>query len=406
MSLSHPAQLPSEQDNFSAHGLDLPRRFRRSRAILLPDPKRAIVDLLGSAGISVNGPNPWDMRVNDARVYPRIVAQGSLGLGEAYMDGDWDCAALDQFFERAIEARIADKLGLTLPLALLLMRAKLQNRQNMRRAKEVAAVHYDLPVDIFEATFDRRLTGSCGYWKDATDLDGAQEAKLDLVCRKIGLKEGDSVLDIGCGWGSFIGFAAERYGAECHGVTVSRVQHDYVMKRYAGAPVHPRLEDYRAYSGPKADHIVSIGMFEHVGAKNHRAYFECAHRYLKGNGLFLLHTIWENDRFPAIDPWQNKYIFPNGDLPSLGEIASAVEGLFVVEDVHNFGPYYDKTLMAWNENFQSRRDEMQARHGDRFCRLWEYYLLQNAAAFRTRHINVGHFVLSPKGVPRGYQSVR
>jgi cyclopropane-fatty-acyl-phospholipid synthase len=382
--------------------------------LTLPSPKwvrsfdrsRRIADLFALADVTIGGSRPWDIRVHRDRFYRRMLAGGSLALGESYMDGDWDCDALDQFFDRVISKRLGATLGMTLPLALLIMVSRLQNRQTVSRARQAADVHYDLPVDIFEATFDRRLTGSCGYWANATTLDDAQEAKLDLVCRKIGLKERDTVLDIGCGWGSFIGYAAERYRAECFGVTVSPVQVDYTKKRYAGVAAHPVLQDYRKYTGPQADHLVSMGMFEHVGSKNYRTYFECARRYMKDDGLFLLHTIWENERYPTIDAWQDKYIFPNGDLPSVGQITTAVEGLFVVEDVHNFGVFYDKTLMAWNEKFQSNRAEMAKRHGERFCRMWEYYLLQSAGAFRCRHISVGQFVLSPHGVRGGYQSVR
>jgi cyclopropane-fatty-acyl-phospholipid synthase len=295
---------------------------------------------------------------------------------------------------------------MTLPLALLMLAARLTNRQSVARSGKVAEAHYDLPADIHEATYDKRMTASCAYWKDAQTLDQAQKNKLDLICRKVGLKPGHTVFDIGCGWGSFIGFAAEKYGALCTGVTVSSEQVAYARRRYAGLPVEPLLMDYRLYRGPKVDRVISVGMFEHVGAKNYRTYFECARRLLKDDGIFLLHTIWENERHPVIDAWQDKYIFPNGDLPSLGEIASAVEGLFVVEDVHNFGADYDKTLMAWNGNFQSRRAEMAARHGERFCRMWEYYLLQNAAAFRCRHISVGQLVLTPHGLRGGYQAVR
>jgi cyclopropane-fatty-acyl-phospholipid synthase len=368
--------------------------------------KHRVAELFRLADIEIGGSRPWDIRIHQERFYQRVMAQGSLGLGEAYMDGDWECEALDQFFDRVIGHRLSDRLGFTLPLALLVAVSRFQNRQTMKRARQAADVHYDLPVDIFEATFDTRLTGSCGYWQNAATLDEAQDAKLDLICRKIGLQRGDTVLDIGCGWGSFLGYAAEHYGADCLGVTVSPVQAEYAKRRYAGLPVKPLLQDYRDYAGPKADHLVSMGMFEHVGAKNYRTYFECARRYMKEDGLFLLHTIWENERYPTIDTWQNKYIFPNGDLPSVGEIATAVEGLFVVEDVHNFGVYYDKTLMAWNEKFQSHRSEMVSKHGERFCRMWEYYLMQSAGAFRCRHISVGQFVLSPHGLRGGYQSVR
>lgn len=368
--------------------------------------RRAFTDFFALAGIMVDGPNPWDMCVNDERVFNRLLAGGSLGLGEAYMDGDWDCPALDQFFDRVISAHLSDKIGLTLPMATLMLAARLKNRQSVARAGQVADTHYNLPTDIHEATYDRRLTASCAYWKDAANLDQAQENKLDLICRKIGLQPHHTIWDIGCGWGSFVGFAAEKYGAHSTGVTVSSEQVAYIQKRYRGLPIRPLLMDYRTYDGPKVDRVVSVGMFEHVGAKNYRTYFEAARRALKDDGLFLLHTIWENERHPVIDAWQDKYIFPNGDLPSMGEITSAVEGLFVVEDVHNFGAYYDNTLMAWNANFQRRRDEMEQRHGNRFCRMWEYYLLQNAAAFRCRHISVGQFVLSPNGLRGGYESVR
>jgi cyclopropane-fatty-acyl-phospholipid synthase len=368
--------------------------------------EQAVTELLARGKIQVNGPNPWDPRINNSRFYSRVLGQGSLGLGESYMDGDWDCESLDQLFDRVISSHLSESVRFTPSTALLVLRARLQNLQTTKRAGQAADVHYDLPLDIFEATFDVRLTGSCAYWSDASDIDTAQEAKLNLVCRKIGLKPGQLVLDIGCGWGAFMGIAAERYDALCQGVTVSSVQVNYVRNRYAGLPIEPRLEDYRKYSGPRADHVVSMGMFEHVGSKNYRTFFRRIREYMKDDGLFLLHTIWENERYPTIEPWQNKYIFPNGDLPSVGEITTAAEGLFVLEDVHNFGPHYDRTLMAWNAKFQSNRSSVASKHGERFCRMWEYYLLQSAGAFRSRHISVGQFVFSPNGLRAGYEAVR
>jgi cyclopropane-fatty-acyl-phospholipid synthase len=221
------------------------------------------------------------------------------------------------------------------------------------------------------------------------------------------LKERDTVLDIGCGWGSFIGYAAERYRAECFGVTVSPVQVDYAKRRYAGVAAHPVLQDYRNYTGPKVDHLVSMGMFEHVGSKNYRTYFECARRYMKDDGLFLLHTIWENERYPTIDAWQDKYIFPNGDF--------AVGGARSPRLSRGCSSWKTSTILAssmteplWPGTTSSKSTEPRwaSRHGERFCRMWEYYLLQSAGAFRCRHISVGQFVLSPHGVRDGYQSVR
>jgi cyclopropane-fatty-acyl-phospholipid synthase len=370
------------------------------------DSRKVVTELLARAGVTVNGKNPWDIRVHDDRLFSRILSHGSLGLGEAYMDGDWDCDALDEFFDRVISAKISDQLRLTLPVAVMIARERLLNRQSLSRSGKCAEVYYNLPAEVFEATFDRRVAGSCGYWKSAATLDEAQDAKLDLICRKIGLREGESVLDIGCGWGSFVGFAAERYGAICHGVTVSAVQVDYIKKRYANAPVYPTHNDYRNYPGPKVDHVVSVEMFEQVGAKNYRTYFERVRSYMKEDGLFLLHTNWENERYPVIEPWQDKYFFPNADLPTIGEVASATEGLFVIEDVHSLGVDYDKTLMAWNAKFQSNRAEIERKYDRRFCRMWEYFFLETAGAFRCRHIGVGQIVLSPNGRRGGYQSIR
>lgn len=368
-------------------------------------------DLLAKAQIEINGRHPWDIQVHNEALYGRVLAHGALAFGEAYMDCWFSCERLDEFFARAVAARLSEKLPLSINLALLMARSKLQNRQTRRLAKQAADVHYDLPVEVFEATFDDRLTGSCGYWPKAKNLNEAQDAKLDLICRKVGLRAGQNVLDIGCGWGAFMGFAAERYGVSCTGVTISKDQVAYGRKRYAGQKVDPRLEDYRDLKHEPFDNIASMGMFEHVGQKNYRTYFESARRLLKEDGLFLLHTIWGNE--PAtLDPWIDKYIFPNGALPTIGQIGTAVHGLFVVEDLHNFGPDYDKTLMAWNEKFQSNREAVAAlmgrrgADGERFCRMWEYYLLSCAGGFRSREISVGQMVLSPRGVRGGYFTVR
>jgi cyclopropane-fatty-acyl-phospholipid synthase len=362
-------------------------------------------DLLHEAGVELNGPSPWDIQVHRPELYARVLAEGSLGLGEAYMDGWWDCERLDEFFHRVLAAELPKKLKLTPGLAWLVLRSMISNRQRKSRVWQAAEVHYNLDVAVFEATFDRRLTGSCGYWAEAEDLDGAQEAKLDAICRKVGLKSGQRVWDIGCGWGAFMGYAAERYGADCVGVTISEEQARYGRARYAGLPVEFQVIDYRNFRG-EADHVVSMGMFEHVGPKNYRAYFEAARRALRPGGLFLLHTIFAKEPWPAIDPWLDKYIFPNGVLPTVGQIGKAVEGLFVIEDVENFGADYDRTLMAWRDRFRSHWAAMADRYGERFCRMWDYYLCCCAGGFRGRGISVGHFVLSPDGVPGGWRRPR
>ncbi len=365
---------------------------------------RATVDLLGKAEIQINGSSPWDMQLKAPGVPERAFSKGNLGLGEAYMDGAWEAEELDEFFARLLGTRLTDQIQ---PVRLLghALSARLLNRQDMKRAKQVGEVHYDLGNDFYAAMLDSRMTYTCGYWENATTLEQAQEAKLDLVCRKLHLKPGMRVLDIGCGWGSFMAYATEKYGVECVGISISKEQVAWARQRYSHLPLEFRLQDYREVN-EQFDAIASIGMFEHVGRKNYRTYMKMAHRCLKKDGLFLLHTIGKNLRKSAPDPWIDKYIFPNGDLPSVGQIGDAVDNLFVVEDLHNFGADYDKTLMAWFRNFDASWAHFADELGERFYRMWRYYLLSCAGAFRARDIQLWQWVLSKEGVRDGYRRER
>ena len=362
--------------------------------------EQLIERLLAKADIRLGGDRPWDIHLNVPGVAERLFAQGSLGFGEAYMDGAWDVERLDDFFCRVLRARLDREVH---PWSLVphILRSRFLNLQNMRRAWQVGAAHYDLGNDFYEAMLDPRMTYTCAYWKNSATLAQAQEAKLELVCRKLGLAPGMRVLDIGCGWGSFMSYAAQHYGVTCVGVTVSKEQTEWARHRYSGLALDFRLQDYRDTTG-QFDRIVSIGMFEHVGRKNHRAFAEVAHRCLTDDGLFLLHTIGQNERSAATNPWIDKYIFPNGDLPSLGQIGEAVQSLFVVEDVHNFGADYDRTLMAWHANFEAAWPRFADTLGERFRRMWRYYLLSCAGAFRARDMQLWQCVLSKYGVPDGY----
>lgn len=367
---------------------------------------RAVIDdLLTKADVRIGGDRPQDIAVHDERLFSRIIRHGTLGLGEAYMDKWWDANALDVFTEHVINARLENKVKKNFATFVTFVKAFLFNLQSQARASIVGEVHYDLGNDLYEAMLDTRMVYTCGYWKEALTLDEAQEAKLHLVCRKIGLKAGDRILDIGCGWGSFAKFAAEKYGASVVGITISKEQAALAEKRCAGLPVEIRVQDYRDVD-EQFDHLISLGMFEHVGVKNYDSYFEMANRCLKDCGIFLLHTIGNNHTVYGTNPWIGKYIFPGGQLPSVAQIGKAIEGLFIMEDWHNFGPDYDKTLMAWYRNFDAAWPMLNAKYGERFYRMWKYYLLTCAGAFRARDIQLWQVVLSKNGVPGGYTSVR
>jgi cyclopropane-fatty-acyl-phospholipid synthase len=366
--------------------------------------KKFVEDLFAIADIKINGDRPWDIQVKNEKFYDRFVSQGSLGMGESYMDGWWDAEKLEEFFERALRNNLNRKVKRNFATLGIYLQAKIFNLQKSD-AFHIGKHHYDIGNDLYEAMLDKRLTYTCGYWKDAKNLDEAQEAKLDLVCKKIGLKKGQKVLDIGSGWGSFIKFAAERYGATCVGLTVSKEQVDYANSTRGDLPIETRLQDYRDIN-EKFDHVVSLGMFEHVGDKNYRTYMEKVDSLLKDDGLFLLHTIGSNISTADPDPWIAKYIFPNSTLPSIAQIAKAAEELFIMEDWHNFGTDYDKTLMVWFNNFNNNWPNLKSKYGDRFYKMWKYYLLAFVGSFRARNIQLWQIVFSKKGAEGGYRSIR
>ncbi len=368
--------------------------------------KKRYTNYLDQIGITLNGAARRDPKIHDERLYARIFFQGTLGLGEAYMDGWWSAEALDEFFTCTLHRRVHGGGGPVAAVGLAArLRASLFNPQSPSRSLQVGKRHYNAGNKLFAAMLDSHMNYSCGYWKDAQDLETAQQAKMKLVCEKLRLEPGLKVLDIGCGWGGVAKYAAENYGVSVTGVTVSEEQTRYAQRLCKDLPVEILLLDYRQLTG-RFDRIYSIGMFEHVGYKNYRTYMRIVRQLLDESGLFLLHTIGSDFTVKTADAWIGKYIFPNSMLPSASQIARACDGLMLIEDWQNFGAYYDPTLMAWFENFDSRWPELKSDYDERFYRMWKYYLMVCAGAARARSNQLWQIVMSPYGVNGGYQSPR
>jgi cyclopropane-fatty-acyl-phospholipid synthase len=354
-----------------------------------------------AADIRVGGDRPWDVQVHDDRTFARVLATGTLGLGEAYMDGWWDCDAIDQMVERAQATGLAGSLSTRLAPAQAVA-STVGNRQSKRRSREVGRRHYDIGNDLYRRMLDDRMLYSCGYWRTATTLAESQEHKLDLVAAKLGLEAGMRVLDIGCGWGGAAAYFAETRGCEIVGVTISEQQATLARERCVGLPVDIRLQDYRDVDEP-FDRIYSIGMFEHVGVRNYGAYMQTCRRLLREpDGLTLLHTIGGSRSRRATDPWVAKYIFPNSMLPSAKQIAAAAEGVLQLQDWQNFGPDYDRTLMAWHDNVEAAWPDLPD-YDERFRRMWRFYLLSSAGSFRSGGLQLWQIVFSRDGLRASFR---
>ncbi|UJD94478.1 cyclopropane fatty acyl phospholipid synthase [Lelliottia amnigena] len=365
---------------------------------------RIVSELLSRAGITVNGPAPSDIQVKHTDFFKRVLQEGSLGLGESFMDGWWECERLDVFFNNVLRAGLDNQLPHHLRDTLRIASARLFNLQNKKRAWIVGKEHYDLGNDLFTRMLDPLMQYSCAYWKDASTLEEAQLAKLHLICEKLQLQPGMRVLDIGCGWGGLAYYMAKNYGVSVVGVTISAEQQKMAQDRCEGLDVTILLQDYRDLHD-QFDRIVSVGMFEHVGPKNYDTYFSVTDRNLKPDGVFLLHTIGSKKTDHTVDPWINKYIFPNGCLPSVRQIAKASEPFYVMEDWHNFGADYDTTLMAWHTRFLASWPDIADNYSERFKRMFSYYLNACAGAFRARDIQLWQVVFS-RGVEHGLRVPR
>jgi len=366
--------------------------------------KELIEQMLNHAEIQLNGSNPWDIAVRDERLYNRLLKQGELGFGESYVDGWWECERIDLLTEKIARADIHKKIRLNKTFIAKAALHYLFNPQTKRKSKKVATDHYDIGNDLYSRMLDKEMSYSCGYWKYAGNLDQAQEHKLEMICQKLELKPGMRLLDIGCGFGAMAKHAAKNHGVEVVGITISKEQKALADEKCRGLPIEIRLTDYRDMH-EEFDRIVSIGMFEHVGRKNYEAFMQVAHRNLKKEGLFLLHTIGNNRSVSTGSPWILKYIFPNSMIPSIKQIGKSIENRFLMEDWHNFGPDYEKTLLAWHKNFNDHWDEIKQHYDERFKRMWNFYLLYCAGAFKARYLQLWQVLLS-KGSAAGSHRIR
>ena len=367
--------------------------------------KAAIEHLLLSTGVKINGTEPYDISVHHSDFFSRILKEGSLGFGESYVEGWWDCKELDTLFYKLFKAGIEKKIKSNWQLAFLFAKAKLLNLQTRSRAQKAIAHHYDIGNVLYERMLDPLMMYSCGYWKNVTGLNEAQEQKLKLICEKLDLKPGQKVLDIGCGWGGFAYYAAKNYGVNVVGITISKEQRNVAIMKCQGLKVEIRLQDYRDIN-EKFDRIVSIGMLEHVGYKNYRTFINIICDNLTAEGICLLHFIGSNVKEIKTDPWIHRYIFPNGVIPSLSQIGEAIEGKLIMEDCHNIGPHYDYTLMSWKENFKNSWESLKSDYDAPFYRMWNYYLSCSAASFRSRRLNLWQLVLTKPSFSASYESVR
>ncbi len=363
--------------------------------------REKLAQLLGDTGIRLDGANPWDPAIHDDRVFGRILRAGMLGAGEAYVDGDWDCVALDELAARLARLGLDQKIGALWRDVGEWLVARFVNRQRGRSAIANGRAHYDIGDDLYAAMLGSTMVYSCGYWAKAANLDDAQRAKHELVCAKLELHAGQTLLDVGCGYGELARHAAAEHGVRVVGVTVSHHQAQHARRRCAGLPVEIQELDYRDIHG-RFDRIVSIGMLEHVGLRNYERFFAQMRRLLAPDGLFLLHSIGSWRDSPTFDPWLERYIFPGAMLPSALQIARALDGKLVIEDWQNFGADYDRTLLAWHTNFERAWPSL-VHYGERFQRMWRYYLLVSAGAFRARRNQVWQLVLCQDGHRGGYR---
>jgi cyclopropane-fatty-acyl-phospholipid synthase len=361
--------------------------------------ERIVRRAFDDAGVEIDGTRPHDVRVHDPSFYARLARNPAFQLGETYLDGLWDCDAIDELLDRLVRSGVAGAHDHGGRFQLRSAWARVRNRQSRGRAGDVATAHYDLDPELYRRMLDDTMTYTCAYWRDGAEtLGDAQRNKLRMICDKLDLQPGEALLDIGCGFGGLAAYAAEHRGVSVVGVTNS-VQHQQIAAaRYAGRlPVEIMLLDYRRLPelGRRFDKIASIEMIEAVGPKNFPAYMKIAHDCLVPGGRFLVQSFISNESRQVCNEWFDRYIFPNGVSPSFGQLSVATAPNFgAPKDVHDLGAHYPPTLMAWDHNLRAAWPALSARRpcDERFRRMWHFYLRCLAGVFRAEDLRLCQIV--------------
>ncbi|MBW8008500.1 SAM-dependent methyltransferase [Lactobacillus helveticus] len=349
----------------------------------------------GKSEVYGNGTPEIEMVFNEKIPMGDITRNASLTLGEAYMDKKIEIhGSIQKLIDGAYES--ADSFMRSSQFRKFLPKTKHTEKQS----EEDIQSHYDIGNDFYEQWLDPTLTYSCAYFTDDNkdDLEQAQIAKVHHILNKLHPQKGKTLLDIGCGWGTLMLTAAKEYGLKVTGVTLSEEQYKLVQKKIYDENLQDvaevKLEDYRELGDQQWDYVTSVGMFEHVGSENLGEYFNDVAKYLKTDGVALIHGI-TRQQGGATNAWINKYIFPGGYIPGLVEIISRIEEAHLqISDVEMLRRHYQRTLEIWDKNFNNARPEIEKKMGERFCRMWDMYLQACAASFESGNIDVVQYLLT------------
>ncbi|KRO16102.1 cyclopropane-fatty-acyl-phospholipid synthase [Lactobacillus helveticus] len=349
----------------------------------------------GKSEVYGNGTPEIEMVFNEKIPMGDITRNASLTLGEAYMDKKIEIhGSIQKLIDGAYES--ADSFMRSSQFRKFLPKTKHTEKQS----EEDVQSHYDIGNDFYEQWLDPTLTYSCAYFTDDNkdDLEQAQIAKVHHILNKLHPQKGKTLLDIGCGWGTLMLTAAKEYGLKVTGVTLSEEQYKLVQKKIYDENLQDvaevKLEDYRELGDQQWDYVTSVGMFEHVGSENLGEYFNDVAKYLKTDGVALIHGI-TRQQGGATNAWINKYIFPGGYIPGLVEIISRIEEAHLqISDVEMLRRHYQRTLEIWDKNFNNARPEIEKKMGERFCRMWDMYLQACAASFESSNIDVVQYLLT------------